>query len=218
MTAPPAAIRRQAAMTKTNAPPDAIPEDGDDMDPRKDEDLQSPRQRDTTVNEGDTPVKGPGSTRNLQQEPARGNAPDSVEKPTGRQAQRPTDPGVEAQDRRSTDSNAATAEAPVEPEPARAHAVPPQSPALFDQDLDQAHTRWRDLQATFVDDPREAMERADGLVEEIVITLTGSLTTRTSELRDRWKNADQSDTEQLRLALRDYKAMLEQLLAMSGPG
>jgi hypothetical protein len=69
-----------------------------------------------------------------------------------------------------------------------------------------------------VDDPREAMERADGLVEEIVITLTSSLTTRTSELRDRWKNADQSDTEQLRLALRDYRAMLEQLLAMSGPG
>ncbi|HUR09512.1 MAG TPA: hypothetical protein VM347_43730 [Nonomuraea sp.] len=209
-------------MAKTNAPPVAIPEDGDDMDPRKheNEDLQSPRQRENTVNEGDAPVTGPGPAHNLQQEQAHGHAPDSVEEPTGHQAQGPTDPGVETQARRATDPNAATADVPVEPEPApaRAHAVPPQSPALFDQDLDQAHTRWRDLQATFVDDPREAMERADGLVEEIVITLTSSLTTRTSELRDRWKHADQSDTEQLRLALRDYRAMLEQLLAMPGPG
>lgn len=190
------------------------------MDPRKheDEDLQSPRQRDTTVYEGDTPMKGPGPAHNLQQEQTHGNAPGSVEEPTGHQAQGPTDPDVGIQDRRSTGPNAADVPVEPEPAPARAHAVPPQSPALFDQDLDQAHTRWRDLQATFVDDPREAMERADGLVEEIVITLTGSLTTRTSELRDRWKNADQSDTEQLRLALRDYRAMLEQLLAMSGPG
>ncbi|MEV2271201.1 hypothetical protein [Nonomuraea africana] len=182
-------------MTKTKAPPVAIPEDGDDMDPRKheDEDLQTPRQHDDAVNKDDVPATGPGHAH-VEQEQARRDAP-AVEEPTGHEAQGSTDPDVEVQDRRSKDPNAATADVPVEPEPARAHAVPPQSPALFDQDLEQAHTRWRDLQTTFVDDPRQAMEQADELVDEIVTTLASSLSTRTSELRDRWKNTDQSDTE-----------------------
>ncbi|MFB9530380.1 hypothetical protein [Nonomuraea roseola] len=139
--------------------------------------------------------------------------------PTGREAQRATGPDVGVQDRGFTDTDAATGDVPVEsePAPARAQAVPPQRAALFDQDVDQAHTRWHDLQATFVDDPRQAVEQADQLVDEVVNALTSSLTTRTSELGGRWKNTDQGDTEQLRLALRDYGAMLEQLLALSGP-
>lgn len=205
-------------MTTTKAAPVAIPEDGDDMDPRRHEDgdLQSPRQRDDAVNEGDVPVAGPGP---VHAEQVSGDAPDSVVEPTGQEAQGSTALDVGVQDTRSKDPDAATGDVLVEPEPAaaRAHAVPPQSPALFDQDLEQPHTRWADLQATFVDDPRQATEQADELVAEIVATLTSSLTTRTSELRDRWKNTDQSDTEQLRLALRDYRAMLEQLLALSGP-
>ncbi|MEU7899903.1 hypothetical protein AB0B45_44580 [Nonomuraea sp. NPDC049152] len=188
------------------------------MNPRKreDEDLRTPRQREEAVNRGDAPATGPAPAHREQ---ARRDVRDSVEEPAGHEAQSSTDPHVVSQDRRSTDLDAATGDVPVEPEPApaRAHAVPPQSPALFDQDLEQARTRWRDLQTTFVDDPRQAMEQADELVEEIVTTLTSSLTTRTSELRDRWKNTDQSDTEQLRLTLRDYKATLEQLLALSAP-
>ncbi|MEU7900440.1 hypothetical protein AB0B45_47360 [Nonomuraea sp. NPDC049152] len=154
----------------------------------------------------------------MEREQARRDAPDSMEEPTGQETHSSTDPHVVSQDRRSTDPDAATGDVPVEPKPApaREHAVPQQSPALFDQDLEQAHTRWRDLQTTFVDDPRKSMEQADELVEEIVATLTSSLTTRTSELRDRWKNTDQRDTEQLRLTLRDYRATLERLLALSG--
>jgi hypothetical protein len=182
--------------------------DGDDMDPRKhdDEDLPSPRPHDDAVNEGDVPA-GTGPREEVS---------DSVEEPRGHEAQGSTD-GIRVQDTRSENPDAATGDVPVEPEPARADAVPQQSLALLDQDLEQAHTRWRDLQATFVDDPRMAVEQADGLVEEIVTTLTSSLTTRVSELRDRWENTDRRDTEQLRLALRDYRAMLEQLLALSGP-
>ncbi|MEV6033222.1 hypothetical protein AB0L65_18860 [Nonomuraea sp. NPDC052116] len=96
-----------------------------------------------------------------------------------------------------------------------AHAAP-EDVVLFDQDPDQVQARWRDLQASFVDDPGEAVRRADGLVGEVVDALTSSLATRTNGLRDRWKDTEAADTEQMRLALRDYRSVLERLLALSG--
>ncbi|NBE98964.1 hypothetical protein FE391_37200 [Nonomuraea sp. KC401] len=118
---------------------------------------------------------------------------------------------------------------PPEPEPAplNAEAVPDEVPAhaapqdviLFDQDPAQVQARWRDLQASFVDDPGEAVRRADGLLGEVVEAFTSSLTSRTDTLRDGWKDAGAHDTELLRLALRDYRNVLEHLLALSGaPG
>ncbi|MEU8144260.1 hypothetical protein [Nonomuraea sp. NPDC048901] len=109
-----------------------------------------------------------------------------------------------------------TDDVPGEPmvvESAPAHAAP-QSVVLFDQDPAEVQGRWRELQTSFVDDPSDAVQRAEGLVEEVVEAITSGLTARTGELRDRWKGAD--DTEQLRLALRDYRVVLERLLTLSG--
>ncbi|MBA2889954.1 hypothetical protein [Nonomuraea soli] len=103
-----------------------------------------------------------------------------------------------------------------------AHAVPyqgqtqPQNLELFEQDTTQLRERWRDVQSGFVDEPRESVERADQLIDEVVTSLTTALSTRTNELRDRWKNTDDNDTEQLRLALRDYRQVLERLMSLSG--
>ncbi|WP_090936986.1 hypothetical protein [Nonomuraea jiangxiensis] len=103
------------------------------------------------------------------------------------------------------------------PGAAPAHALPEEA-GLFDQDPAEVQARWRDLQASFVDDPGEAVQRADGLVGEVVESLTSSLNSRTSTLRGRWKDAEASDTEQLRLALRDYRNVLERLLTLSNQG
>ncbi|NUP24648.1 MAG: hypothetical protein HOZ81_53075 [Streptomyces sp.] len=111
----------------------------------------------------------------------------------------------------------------ADPDPAHAdvhsdempsHAAP-QEVALFDQDPAQVQARWRDLQASFVDDPGEAVQRADGLVGEVVESLTSSITNRTHALRERWKDVDSPDTEDLRQAFRDYRNVLERLLALS---
>ncbi|MEZ0071693.1 hypothetical protein [Planotetraspora sp. GP83] len=72
--------------------------------------------------------------------------------------------------------------------------------------------RWHEIKAGFVDDPRSSVEQADALVEKAVALFT----TRRQALLDRWKNndqndGDQNDTEALRLALRDYYALLLQL-------
>jgi hypothetical protein len=101
--------------------------------------------------------------------------------------------------------------------PDPAHADLPDGP-LFDLEAGDVQRRWHDLQATFVDDPREAVHRADALLDEVVTALTSALTSRSGTLRDRWKNSETSDTEQLRLALREYRGLVERLLAVADRG
>jgi len=67
--------------------------------------------------------------------------------------------------------------------------------------------RWHEIKASFVDDPRKSVEMADALVEEAV----NALTAIREALSDRWRNAEADDTEQLRLTLREYHALFDQL-------
>ncbi|MFI6502773.1 hypothetical protein [Nonomuraea typhae] len=72
-----------------------------------------------------------------------------------------------------------------------------------------AGDRWRDVQAGFVDDPRAAVERADDLLKDLL----QEVTRQTGEMRERWTS--ENDTEQLRLALREYRSAMEHLMAFS---
>ncbi|WP_406435491.1 hypothetical protein OHB00_16070 [Streptomyces sp. NBC_00631] len=69
----------------------------------------------------------------------------------------------------------------------------------------------------FVDEPRTAVEEADRAVEEISARFTDAVERRRRTLRGSWQSADAShpgsaDTEQLRLALRDYRELADRLL------
>ncbi|MER7131400.1 hypothetical protein [Streptosporangium saharense] len=86
---------------------------------------------------------------------------------------------------------------------------------LFDQDADEVRRRWQEVQASFVDDPRESVERADSLVTEVGDQLRAALEARASGLRDRWKGSEGGDTEGLRTALRDYRTLLDRLLDLT---
>ncbi|GII05404.1 hypothetical protein [Planobispora takensis] len=86
--------------------------------------------------------------------------------------------------------------------------------SLFDHDPEDIRRRWQEVQAGFVDDPREAVERADSLLDEVTSSVRRALEARSSELQGRWKDVEQNDTEQLRTALRDYRSTLEALLGL----
>ncbi|MFJ3894423.1 hypothetical protein [Streptomyces sp. NPDC090083] len=69
----------------------------------------------------------------------------------------------------------------------------------------------------FVDEPRSAVEEADHVLEEVAARFTEAVTKRRAALHGSWesKGADGADdTEQLRLALRDYRELTERLLHM----
>ncbi|MER7927873.1 hypothetical protein ABTY96_32840 [Streptomyces sp. NPDC096057] len=67
----------------------------------------------------------------------------------------------------------------------------------------------------FVDEPRSAVEEADHVLEEVAARFTEAVTKRRATLHGSWesKGSDGADdTEQLRLALRDYRELTERLL------
>ncbi|MEU4235147.1 hypothetical protein AB0F17_63690 [Nonomuraea sp. NPDC026600] len=98
-----------------------------------------------------------------------------------------------------------------------AQPPPPPAPAvsLLDSDPAGVQACWRDLQASFVDDPRDAVQRADSLLDEVMASVHQALESRIRELQGRWKNPSHNDTEQLRMALRSYRDTLHRLLPLA---
>jgi hypothetical protein len=106
-------------------------------------------------------------------------------------------------------------------------------------DVDELRTSWPRIQAAFVDDPREAVADAAGLVEHAAQALTSALRQRQRQLRAVWDRdgmpdgteyadsggtapgaaapdrdrqaADGPDTEQLRLLIQRYRRLFDQL-------
>ena len=83
---------------------------------------------------------------------------------------------------------------------------------LSREDTVRLQRRWGDIQSRFVDDPRQAVESADGLVAELLEALTARFSEHRSVLEAQWQRGEDVDTEQLRRALRDYRAFFERLL------
>nr|WP_225859151.1 hypothetical protein [Streptomyces albicerus] len=70
--------------------------------------------------------------------------------------------------------------------------------------------------AGFVDGPRDSVEEADQVLQEVAARFTDAVTERRRTLRTSWQTTgeDKADTEQLRLALRDYRELAERLLRL----
>ncbi|MGY0486803.1 hypothetical protein [Streptomyces sp. WG-D5] len=78
-------------------------------------------------------------------------------------------------------------------------------------ELNEIEGRLRHALSGFVDAPRASVEEADHVLEDLAARLTETLAGRRRTLRTSWQDATE-DTEQLRLALRDYKETAERLL------
>lgn len=76
----------------------------------------------------------------------------------------------------------------------------------------QLHSRWQQVLASFVDDPRGAVREADALLEETTALLTSRLDERRRALHAAWQDEAGSSTEDLRLALRSYRGVIQHLL------
>ncbi|MFF8013669.1 hypothetical protein [Streptomyces sp. NPDC007929] len=94
---------------------------------------------------------------------------------------------------------------------------------LAHDDLDKLGAQLHHAVAGFVDGPRAAVEEADHVLEEIAARFTEAVTQRRRTLRHSWQSVEggegrdarsvsSADTEQLRLALKDYRELAERLL------
>ncbi|MBY8873352.1 hypothetical protein K7640_16075 [Micromonospora sp. PLK6-60] len=91
-------------------------------------------------------------------------------------------------------------------------AVPTDAATLFEPAAAQGfRDRWRDVQLRFVDDPRAAVGEAQSLVGEAIEALSTALAAQRDKLGG-WQDAGEADTEQLRMAVRQYRDFLDRVL------
>jgi len=74
--------------------------------------------------------------------------------------------------------------------------------------------RWSEIQAAFVDEPRQSVEKADALVAEVMQRLAQVFADERSRLEQQWDRGEDTDTEALRKALRRYRSFFDRLLSM----
>ncbi|HWW87961.1 MAG TPA: hypothetical protein VNZ26_30395 [Vicinamibacterales bacterium] len=99
--------------------------------------------------------------------------------------------------------------------PAQPHEQHETFAGLFEPgEAQRLRTRWTDIQAGFVDGPRDAVTQADGLVAEAMKKLAEVFANERSQLERQWDRGDNVTTEDLRLALRRYHAFFDRLLSV----
>ena len=74
--------------------------------------------------------------------------------------------------------------------------------------------RWSDIQASFVDQPRRAVELADSLVAETMQRLAQTFATTRENLEKQWDRGEKVTTEDLRVTLQRYRAFFDRLLSV----
>ncbi|MFG2089036.1 hypothetical protein [Spirillospora sp. NPDC048824] len=100
-----------------------------------------------------------------------------------------------------------------------AAAVPDPAPAgtpaklLDPAESERLRERWREVQSAFVDDPGRSVRKADDLASEAVDALGRAIAEHRRTLSDGLKHRERADTEQLRLALRGYRDLLDRIFA-----
>jgi uncharacterized protein YjbI with pentapeptide repeats len=79
-------------------------------------------------------------------------------------------------------------------------------------DPDALMRRWQEVQTGFVDDPRQAVQDADGLVQQVMQQVGQRLASERSGLEQVWSRGGDVSTEDLRNALRQYRSFFNRLL------
>jgi len=98
--------------------------------------------------------------------------------------------------------------------PAPAANAAAASAALFPEDeLHNFRARWDQVQTSFVDEPRKAVEQADNLVANVVKRIAEQFSAERDKLEHRWDKGDEINTEDLRQTFRSYRAFFDRLLS-----
>ena len=137
------------------------------------------------------------------------NAPSPVEQtPSPSPAASPDPATASGGTATSTEAPAAAEHASVEPESS------PEELLFADDDLAELRGRWGAVQAAFVDDPKDCVQKADVLVSDLVEQLTTGFSHARSRLEEQWARGEEASTEDLRVALMHYREFFERLLAV----
>ena len=72
---------------------------------------------------------------------------------------------------------------------------------------------WTEVQTSFIDEPQDAVRRADELVQQVLRSVAEGFESARRSLEGEWQRGEEANTESLRLAFRRYRALFERLLS-----
>jgi hypothetical protein len=87
------------------------------------------------------------------------------------------------------------------------------NPLFPENELSAFRSRWDQVQTSFVDEPRAAVEQADSLVANVVQRIAEQFAAEREQLEKQWDRGENVNTENLRQALKRYRAFFDRLLA-----
>jgi hypothetical protein len=90
--------------------------------------------------------------------------------------------------------------------------APENTPLFRPDDSESFRSRWTDIQAGFVDEPRHAVEQADELVASVIKRLAEAFADERSQLERQWDRGEDVSTEDLRIGLQRYRSFFDRLL------
>jgi hypothetical protein len=88
------------------------------------------------------------------------------------------------------------------------------TPLFASNETEDFRHRWSDIQTGFVDEPRQAVERADALVAAAIKRLAEIFAEERANLERQWSRGGDVSTEDLRVALRRYRGFFDRLLSV----
>jgi hypothetical protein len=87
--------------------------------------------------------------------------------------------------------------------------------ALFPPEMAQDfRSRWDEVQIGFVDDPKQAVRKADELVAQVMKSLAQKFADERSKFESQFDEQGSASTENLRVALRGYRSFFQRLLSL----
>lgn len=107
-----------------------------------------------------------------------------------------------------------TAEFARDMNPGHARAEDKPTSLLPEEECDRLRQQWDDIQTSFVDEPRSAVEQADNLVAVSMKRVAEMFADERAKLESQWDRSGNVSTEDLRLALQRYRSFFQRLLTI----
>jgi len=93
-------------------------------------------------------------------------------------------------------------------------AMPGETTLMPKRQTEDMREHWKAIQASFVDEPRKAVQEADNLVKSAVQQIEEGFRTQRGQMEQMWSGGKDVSTEDLRLALQRYRTFFDRLLSL----
>lgn len=100
-----------------------------------------------------------------------------------------------------------------EPRKSDPEVIPFEPRSVSPRQMDNLREVWTAIQASFVDEPRTAVEEADKMISAAIRQLQETFEHERANLQKQWSEDGEASTEDLRLCLQQYRQVFDRLMS-----